>query len=102
MSREPERLARLAERAAARAAAFLAAVGRPDPATWTSKGHHDFVTHVDRTAEDLICETLLRAEPGSRFLGEEHSPEEAETDGLLWVIDPLDGTTNFLHSYPSW
>ncbi|MES2304059.1 MAG: inositol monophosphatase family protein [Gemmatimonadota bacterium] len=102
MSGDPKRLARLAERAAARAGAFLAAVPRPDPSEWSSKGHHDFVTHVDRTAEAMIVETLLRAEPGSRFLGEEHSPDEVATDGLLWVIDPLDGTTNFLHGYPSW
>ncbi|MEO5799324.1 MAG: inositol monophosphatase family protein [Gemmatimonadales bacterium] len=102
MSGDPSRLARLAERAAARAGAFLAAVRRPDPSEWAVKGHHDFVTHVDRTAEAMIVETLLRAEPGSRFLGEEYSPDETGTDGLLWVIDPLDGTTNFLHGYPSW
>lgn len=102
MSNETRQLARLAERAAARAGAYLAGVTRPEPSQWASKGHHDFVTIVDQTAEAMIVETLLRAEPGSRVLGEEHSPEERDTSGLLWVIDPLDGTTNFLHGYPSW
>ncbi|MES2123970.1 MAG: inositol monophosphatase family protein [Gemmatimonadota bacterium] len=101
MTGDPQRLARLAERAAARASGFLAGVRRPDPASWTSKGHHDFVTEVDRTAEEMIAETLLRAEPGSSVQGEEHSPD-AGGPGLRWIVDPLDGTTNFLHGYPSW
>jgi myo-inositol-1(or 4)-monophosphatase len=102
MSHDAKRLARLAERAAARAGAYLAGVRRPDPATWASKGHHDFVTDVDRTAESMITETLLRAEPDSRVLGEEHTPEDQAQSGLVWVVDPLDGTTNFLHGYPTW
>jgi myo-inositol-1(or 4)-monophosphatase len=44
---------------------------------------------------------LLAAEPSSRIVGEELSPEVA-TDGLVWVVDPLDGTTNFLHDFPSY
>ncbi|MEP6590364.1 MAG: inositol monophosphatase family protein [Gemmatimonadota bacterium] len=102
MTGDPERLARLAERAAARAGAFLANVPRPDPAMWVGKGHHDFVTHVDRTAEELISDTLLRAEPDSHVLGEEHTPEATEGPGLRWIVDPLDGTTNYLHGYPVW
>lgn len=102
MSRDSMELARLAERAAVRAGAYLAAVPRPDPTRWTAKGHHDFVTHVDRTAEEMIVETLLRGEPSSRVLGEEHTPDHGELRGLVWVVDPLDGTTNFLHGHPSW
>jgi myo-inositol-1(or 4)-monophosphatase len=95
-------LARLAERAAARAGAYLLNVSRPDPSQWTVKGHHDFVTDVDRTAELRIRDDLLSAEPGSRVLGEEMSPDADALTGLVWVVDPLDGTTNFLHGYPWW
>lgn len=95
-------LARLAERAAARAAGYLLNVDRPDPSQWSMKGHHDFVSDVDRTAERRIHDDLLSAEPDSRVLGEELSPEGASIDGLVWVVDPLDGTTNFLHGYPWW
>jgi myo-inositol-1(or 4)-monophosphatase len=68
------------------------------PPVWVSKGHHDWVTEVDRTAEKMITTELLAAVPGSRVVGEELSPT-LETGGLVWVVDPLDGTTNFLHGY---
>jgi myo-inositol-1(or 4)-monophosphatase len=68
------------------------------PSNWISKGHHDWVTEVDRTAEEMIARELLAAAPGSRVVGEELSPG-LTTDGLVWVVDPLDGTTNFLHGY---
>ncbi|MGE3527779.1 MAG: inositol monophosphatase family protein, partial [Gemmatimonadales bacterium] len=47
----------------------------------------------------MIRELLLRAEPGSRVVGEELSPALV-SEGLVWVVDPLDGTTNFLHGFP--
>jgi myo-inositol-1(or 4)-monophosphatase len=88
--------------AATRAAEYLRGVERPaDPARWSLKGSRDFVTEVDRAAEALVAEVLLAAEPGSRIVGEELSPALA-TDGLVWVVDPLDGTTNFLHGFPSY
>ncbi len=90
----------LAEAAAGRAAAYLRAVERPPPAAWTGKGRHDFVTDADRTAERLIAETLLAGAPGSTVIGEELSPA-ARPAGLAWIVDPLDGTTNFLHGYPA-
>ncbi|HXE57605.1 MAG TPA: inositol monophosphatase family protein [Gemmatimonadales bacterium] len=96
-------LLHLARAAAGRAARYLRSVERPaDPAGWTLKGHHDFVTAVDRTAEELIAEVLLGAEPGSRILGEELTPELGSPHGLVWVVDPLDGTTNFLHDFPAY
>ena len=49
----------------------------------------------------MIAEVLLAAEPGSRIVGEELSPEVV-TEGLVWIVDPLDGTTNFLHDFPSY
>jgi myo-inositol-1(or 4)-monophosphatase len=95
-------LLHLARTAAERAASYLRGVERPaDPSRWTLKGSRDFVTEVDRTAERMIAEVLLAAEPGSRIVGEELQPELV-ADGLVWIVDPLDGTTNFLHDFPSY
>jgi myo-inositol-1(or 4)-monophosphatase len=95
-------LLHLARTAAERAAAYLRGVERPaDPTGWRLKGSRDFVTEVDRTAEQLVAEVLLSAEPSSRMVGEELSPEVV-TGGLVWIVDPLDGTTNFLHDFPAY
>ena len=101
-ARDAAHLARITDRAAARAAAYLLTVRPPDRSLWATKGHHDFVTEADRKAEELITADLLSAEPGSRILGEELSPQGIDLDGLVWIVDPLDGTTNFLHGYPWW
>jgi myo-inositol-1(or 4)-monophosphatase len=71
------------------------------PSDWQSKGHNDWATEVDRQAERLIAEVLGKGAPGSRLVGEESSPE-LHRDGLVWVVDPLDGTTNYLHGYPQY
>lgn len=63
------------------------------------KGHNDFVTQVDRLAEAAIVETITRAYPDHAILGEESGPQ-GDPSGYEWVIDPLDGTTNFLHGFP--
>jgi len=77
-------------------------VERPDsPSGWTLKGRRDFVTEVDRTAEGIIRNVLQNGSRDTRFIGEELSPDIV-TEGLVWVVDPLDGTTNFLHGYPSY
>jgi myo-inositol-1(or 4)-monophosphatase len=95
-------LLHLARTAAERAAGYLRGVERPaDPNRWTVKGSRDFVTDVDRTAERIITEVLLAAEPGSRIVGEELQPDVV-TGGMVWIVDPLDGTTNFLHDFPSY
>jgi myo-inositol-1(or 4)-monophosphatase len=95
-------LLHLARTAAEQAADYLRSVERPaDPGTWSHKGSRDFVTDVDRTAERIIAEVLLAAEPGSRVVGEELSPEVV-SGGLVWIVDPLDGTTNFLHDFPAY
>ena len=91
-----------AKTAAQRAAGYLRSVERPaGPADWTRKASRDYVTEVDRTAEQMISEVLLKEVPGARIIGEELSPDLATT-GIVWVVDPLDGTTNFLHGYPSY
>jgi myo-inositol-1(or 4)-monophosphatase len=95
-------LLQLARAAAASAGDYLRRVDRPaDPSRWTFKGARDFVTEVDRTAEQAIRDVLLAGEPGSRVIGEELSPA-LTTEGLVWIVDPLDGTTNFLHGFPSY
>ena len=66
-----------------------------------SKGPNDFVSEVDRRAEEVIIQTLLEAYPGHAILAEESGREHgAKHSEYLWIIDPLDGTTNFLHGFP--
>ncbi len=92
-------LVRLARTAAEAAGRYLLGAQQPrDPATWAAKGNADWVTEVDRTSEEIISRTLLDAEPGSKIVGEELSPEIV-TRGLVWIVDPLDGTTNYLHGF---
>lgn len=99
---EYHNLLSIAVSAAQRAAAFVRGAKRPsDPTTWGHKGLNDFVTEIDRESERLVTEHLLERAPGSRVCGEELSPD-ADSDGLLWVVDPLDGTTNYLHGYPAY
>jgi myo-inositol-1(or 4)-monophosphatase len=95
-------LVKVAERAAARAAGYIRAARPPRAEDWTEKGRHDFVTEVDRACEALIADTLTRDVPGSRVVGEELTPEGAATGDIVWIVDPLDGTTNFLHGYPQY
>jgi myo-inositol-1(or 4)-monophosphatase len=64
------------------------------------KGPGDYVSQADRKAEKIVKEELLKARPTYGFLGEE-SDEIKGTDGAhRWIVDPLDGTTNFLHGIP--
>ena len=66
-----------------------------------SKGVNDFVTEVDKHAEAVIVDTLLAAYPGHGILAEESGRELGAKDSeFLWIIDPLDGTTNFIHGFP--
>lgn len=65
------------------------------------KGPNDFVSEVDRAAEQAIIDILLDAYPGHGILAEETGRERGAKDSeFLWIIDPLDGTTNFLHGFP--
>lgn len=92
----------VAATAAARAAAYLRSTRPPAAGAWAEKAQHDFVTHVDRQAEELLGETLRGLEPGSTVLGEELTPDAARSGRIVWIVDPLDGTTNFLHGYPQY
>ncbi len=66
-----------------------------------TKGPNDFVSEVDRAAEEAIIRTVLEAYPGHGILAEESGREHGARDSdYVWIIDPLDGTTNFLHGFP--
>lgn len=68
-----------------------------------AKGKNDFVTQVDRAAEAAIVDVLRKAYPDHAILGEESGnlpPAGAAKADYLWIIDPLDGTTNFIHGFP--
>lgn len=97
----PIDLLNIAEAAARRAGSFLAEVSPPDPSRWTAKDPRDFVTEVDREAERILTAYLRPESPGSRVIGEEFTPD-GDLAGLAWIVDPLDGTTNFLHGVPAW
>ena len=95
-------------RAAALDAARYLAARAEDRASldWQSKSPSDFVTDADTGAEARIHEILIDPPPGwgtgldIRFVGEETSPDETHGPGITYVVDPLDGTANFLHGYP--
>ncbi|CAN5166489.1 inositol monophosphatase family protein [soil metagenome] len=73
--------------------------------TISKKGHNDFVTEVDKAAEAIIIETLLGAYPGHAILAEEtgaSGADQREGNEYTWIIDPLDGTTNFIHGVPQY
>jgi myo-inositol-1(or 4)-monophosphatase len=67
-----------------------------------AKQTNDFVTEVDKAAEDIIIETLLGAYPDHGIWAEESGRREGKGSGRkhMWIIDPLDGTTNFIHGFP--
>ena len=67
----------------------------------SQKQVNDFVTEVDHAAEKVIIETLMAAYPGHGILAEESGTEHGAKDSeFVWIIDPLDGTTNFIHGFP--
>ncbi|MDW3221298.1 MAG: inositol monophosphatase family protein [Paracoccaceae bacterium] len=66
------------------------------------KGAGDFVSRADINAEKIIKEDLMDARPTYGWLGEEGGGEEGQDPTRRWIVDPLDGTTNFLHGLPHW
>jgi myo-inositol-1(or 4)-monophosphatase len=66
-----------------------------------TKGTNDFVTYVDKASETLLVRELGVLLPGSTFITEENTVKRAEnSDSMIWIIDPIDGTTNFIHGIP--
>jgi myo-inositol-1(or 4)-monophosphatase len=68
----------------------------------SAKGPGDFVSKADREAERIVREELLGARPNYGWLGEETGTEAGTDPTRRWLVDPLDGTTNFLHGLPHW
>lgn len=91
-----------AVKAARRAASVInRASNQLEQLTVHSKSPNDFVTEVDRAAEKAIIEVLQDAYPQHGILAEE-SGESGAGGEYLWIIDPLDGTTNFIHGFPQY
>lgn len=101
---ETERLVRVATEAAHAGAEVLRKYFRHDDLQIRSKGAHDFVTKADHESEEAILDVILGAFPDHHVLAEEsgHTVPEEESDGdhYQWIIDPLDGTSNFLQGIP--
>ena len=89
----------IAVKAARRAGAIINRAAQDiDALTVSTKRHNDFVTEVDQVAEQAVIQILLKAFPDHAILAEEsgaHGNSE-----YVWIIDPLDGTTNFIHGFP--
>ena len=87
--------------AAAKSAEVIrSGANRRDSLTWESKGEFDFVSEVDRNSEDALGSVIMARHPDATLLAEEGTPSAKATTGLVFVADPLDGTTNFLHGMP--
>lgn len=100
MSRQPLRAyARVASQAAVAAGSILARhVGRPKRVE-TKRSAIDLVTEIDRASERLIDRIVRRAYPAFGFFGEEQGERRSKTS-YRWIVDPLDGTNNFVHGFP--
>lgn len=88
----------LARRAGALGMEFFRKI---DTLTIESKGHQDMVSEADREVELFVRAEIARAYPDDGIVGEEHAPKQG-TSGHVWVIDPIDGTANFVVGIPAW
>lgn len=87
---------------AARLAGALLMSGRGDELTVATKSTRtDVVTQMDTAAESLVVATILASRPDDGLLGEEGA-DRAGSTGVRWIVDPLDGTVNYLYGLPSW
>jgi myo-inositol-1(or 4)-monophosphatase len=78
---------------------FLTEISKVKPTDIEEKGLHDFVSYVDRTAEERIVKHLQNILPEAGFITEEQTASH-RGERFRWIVDPLDGTTNFLHHIP--
>ena len=93
-------LLKLAESVAKDAGSLL--MNRPDTFTLTEKSSViDFATQMDQQAEKMIVEKLLAARPDDGIVAEEGASSSSKS-GITWVIDPIDGTVNYLYGLPGW
>lgn len=100
MNTRPDDLLKVAERAARKAGAYLLEHwGKIKPEQIDEKGQNDFVTFVDKNAEQLIIDEIHATFPEQAILAEERG-EEGKPSPVRWIIDPLDGTKNYIRSLP--
>lgn len=87
---------------AARAAGntILRAADRMDKVRVSEKGPNDFVTEIDQKVEQEIIATIHKAYPHHSIVGEESGESIGKHDDSVWIIDPIDGTRNFIHGFP--
>lgn len=91
----------IAIRAARKAGNFIAKnYETPDAVETSQKGTNDFVTNVDKGAERIIIDTIRQSYPQHTIITEESGEHEGTDQDVQWVIDPLDGTTNFIKRLP--
>ena len=94
-------LLNIAVRAARRAGEIIIRhLGRLESLEVASKSRNEFVTQVDRLAEQDIVQTIRHSYPDHGILAEESGRRDGRDSDFLWIIDPLDGTTNFIHGFP--
>lgn len=91
----------IAVRAARKAGNFIAKhYETPDAVETSQKGSNDFVTNVDKGAERIIIDTIRQSYPQHTIITEESGEHEGTDPDVQWIIDPLDGTTNFIKRFP--
>lgn len=91
----------IAVRAARKAGDFIAkSAEHRDNIETTQKGTNDFVTNVDKGAEQIIIDIIKKSYPDHTIVGEESGVAEGKDSDYQWIIDPLDGTTNFVNGLP--
>jgi myo-inositol-1(or 4)-monophosphatase len=92
----------IAVRAARRAGSVINRASLDGSLEVRAKQARDYVTQVDRAAEESIIDVVRKAYPDHAFLAEESGPTGADQAEFRWIIDPLDGTTNFIHGFPQY
>lgn len=92
----------IAVKAARRAGAVINRAALEGGLEVRAKNRNDFVTQVDRAAEQAVIDVIRRAYPDHSFLAEESGAAPGARPEYLWVIDPLDGTTNYIHGFPQY
>ena len=81
---------------------LLSCFGSLDPSEVEEKGRNDVVSRADRESEALVRRVLLGAFPSDAFLGEEGGASGGDANAPCWIVDPLDGTANFVRGFPHW
>jgi len=81
---------------------LLSYFGKLDPSQVEEKSRNDVVSRADRESEALVSRILLGHFPGDRFLGEETGMSGVNESAPSWIVDPLDGTANFVRGFPHW